>query len=232
MSYSTSAPVPDSDDIFNLMGASFDAANIGGSGVNADGGEDNGLANDAFTYVANNQPRQGQSLATGSNPNGYKLNAVCVQMAGYSNNIAISANGSAWNLNPSDGPIMVVLKELSGVEAKYVTVPLFNAGGLGNPGNGASANGVGMWISFEMPFTTILKPDTTYCFELVIGNGSDNYFEWLGTSQDVFAGGTAYNPSGSGIVELTGDRVFALDIDVLQKPEGSFDHPSTLPSKV
>ncbi|MGE4286661.1 MAG: LamG-like jellyroll fold domain-containing protein, partial [Phycisphaerae bacterium] len=181
-----------------------------------------------FTYVANNQPRQGQSFRTGSNTNGYQLNAVSVQMAGYSANNATAPNGSAWNLNPAEGPIMVALKELSGEETKYVSVPLFKAGAPGNPGNGASVNGAGMWISFEMPFTTILKPDTVYCFELVVGNGSDNYFEWLGSNEDLYTGGTAYNPSGSGIAELAGDRVFALDIDVLQAPADSFAHPSSL----
>src|SRR5687767_328828 len=71
VSYSSSQPSASAASISNWTGAAFDAANIGGSGVNADGGTNNGLANDASTYVANNQPRQGQSYTTGSNANGY-----------------------------------------------------------------------------------------------------------------------------------------------------------------
>ena len=61
MTYSDTPPTGAAGSVANWTGAAFDAANIGGSGVNSDGGVDNGTANDTYTYVANNQPVQGQS---------------------------------------------------------------------------------------------------------------------------------------------------------------------------
>ena len=56
LSYAATQPSGGAASISNWTGAAFDAANIGGSGVNADGGADNGTANDAGTRVAGGQP--------------------------------------------------------------------------------------------------------------------------------------------------------------------------------
>ena len=51
LTFSTSAPTATANAISNFVGATFDADNVGGSGVNANGGANNGAANDATTYV-------------------------------------------------------------------------------------------------------------------------------------------------------------------------------------
>ena len=79
ITYSAAQPPGGAASLTNWTGAAFDAANIGGSGVNADGGANNGVANDATTFVANNQPLQGQSVTTGSNANGYDVTSFTVK---------------------------------------------------------------------------------------------------------------------------------------------------------
>jgi len=228
VSYSSSQPSASAASISNWTGAAFDAANIGGSGVNADGGANNGLANDASTYVANNQPRQGQSYTTGSNANGYDLTAITARMAGYTNNTASGSNRVSWNLHAHNGPVIVEIGKVSGTAFSTVIKQNFIMGGEGSPGAGTSANGAGTYITFNLPFTVHLEPDTTYAFDFTIGNGSSNFFEWLGISADPYAGGSAYNRSGSILTPLAGDRVFQLHLTAAAAAPTAFAHPGTL----
>src|SRR4051812_27937541 len=73
LTYSAAQPTGAVDSVAQWTGATFDAANIGGSGVNSNGGANNGTANDASTRVVNGQPAQGQIFTTGSNSNGYDV---------------------------------------------------------------------------------------------------------------------------------------------------------------
>ena len=226
--YESTQPVGGVASIANWTGGIFDAANIGGSGVNADGGDDNGSANDSFTYVANNQPIQGQTVTTGSAAHGYDLRAFTVQMAGYRNNVATSGNQTAWNLNFTNGPIIVAISRADGAEITHHSLQLFTAGQTGNPGSGSSANGAGVYLTFELPFEVHLDANAVYAIDLVIGEGSSNFFEWLGTRSDVYAGGSAYHRSGNTLTLLDGDRVFMLDMVALPAPWQPFQHPGTL----
>lgn len=230
VSYAATPPAGGADSIANWTGAAFDAANIGGSGVNADGGVNNGTANDAYTYVAGNQPRQGQTFTTGSNPNGYQLTAVTARMAGYTTNNATGDNQTAWDVNAHNGPVQVEIGKVSGTDVATLTRQMFIMGRAGNPGAGRSANGAGTYITFHLPFTTYLEPNTMYSFDFWIGNGSNNYFEWLGTQTDAYAGGTAYNRDwwGGPITPLAGERVFQLELTALEAPAPVFTHPGTL----
>lgn len=231
MTYSDTQPSGGAASVANWSGAAFDAANIGGSGVNANGAPNNGTANDASTYVANNQPVQGQSFLTGGAANGYKLNAVTVRMAGYTNNIASGANNVYWNLHEQNGPIILTICEINGTNRTVVTMQNFKAGDVNNPGSGNSANGPGDYLTFQLPFTTHLKSNTTYGFEIAIGNGSANYFEWLGTQDpNALATGTAYNRAwwGGPLTPLAGDRVFMADMTELISSPTNFAHPGTL----
>lgn len=228
MTYSSTQPTGSPDSAANWTGAAFDAANIGGSGVNADGGDDNGFANDPYTYVANNQPVQGQTFTTGSAANGYHLTAITVRMAGYMNNVATGSNRPSWDLNLTNGPIIAGLRKLEGTTLKIVSKQLFTAGQTGNPGSGTSVNGAGTYITFHLPFTTYLEPNTTYGFDFRIGNGGSNFFEWLGIGQDVYAGGTAYHRSGDTIAPLNGDRVFMAHMTALDSQRPRLASPGTL----
>lgn len=229
MTYSKTQPAAAPDHVVNWTGAAIDAANIGGSGINTEGGADNGIANDAFTYVANNQPVQGQTFLTGSAAGGYELNALTVRMAGYSNNNVSSSNYTVWNLHEQNGPIILTICELNGTSRTVCSMQNFKAGEVGNPGSGTDANGPGDYITFHLPFTTYLQPDTTYGFELAIGNGGANFFEWLGSfDTNTYPGGTAYHPNGGTINPLPGDHVFQADMTALASAPTGFFHPGAL----
>lgn len=228
ISYSTSMPGGGSASINNTTGAAFDAANIGGSGVNADGGANNGAANDASTYVANNRPVQGQTLTTGSSTNGYDVTGITVRMTGYTNNVATGSNTTAWNLNAQNGPIIVSLGKINGTAFQVSSMQNFVAGGIGTPGAGSSANGTGTYVTFNLPFPVHLDPNTTYGFDFIIGNGGANYFEWLGTSTNPYANGTAYTRSGGTITPLSGDRVFQVNMTASASAYAPFVHPGAL----
>ena len=96
------------------------------------------------------------------------------------------------------------------------------------PASGSSANGPGTYLTFNLPFPVHLDPNTTYGFDLIIGNGSGNSFELLGTSGDPYAGGTAYTRSGSTITPLSGDRVFQVNMTASAAPYAPFAHPGAL----
>lgn len=229
MTYADGPPAGGPDGVANGVGAPFDAGNIGGTGVNLDGAPNNGLANDAFTCVANNQPVQGQTFRTGEAAHGYQLQAITVRMAGYTNNQATGDNRVSWNLHEQNGPVMLTVCRITGSTRTVLTIQNFQAGDVGNPGHGSSANGPGEYITFHLPFTTYLAPKTTYGFELRIGNGGANFFEWLGTRDPAaYPGGTAYRPAGDTIEPVAGDRVFLADLSALDAPPAGFVHPGTL----
>ena len=228
ITYSATQPTGGTASVANWTGAAFDAGNVGGSGVNADGGANNGVANDGTTYVANNQPVQGQTITTGSNANGYDCMAFTVRMAGYTNNTATGSNRTAWNLNAQNGPIIFSVGKVVGTARSVVSMQNFMAGATGNPGASTSTNGAGTYLTFNLPFAVHLEPNTSYGIELIIGNGSANFFEWLGTSADAFAGGAAYTRSGSTITPLAGDRVFMANMTASAAPYAPFSHPGTL----
>ena len=226
--YESTQPTAGPDAIANWIGASFDAQNLCGSGVNADGGADNGGANDECTYLAGDRPIQGQTFTTGSAANGYDLHAVTVRMAGYTNNNARGSNRTWWDLNFTNGPLLVEIHEIDGSTLNRMSIQAFNSGTEGNPGSGGSANGAGDYITFELPFGVHLDPNTLYGFDLVIGEGNTSYFELLGIDSDVYVGGNAYSRSGTTITHLAGDRVFMLDRVAATEPWQPFQHPGTL----
>jgi hypothetical protein len=234
ISYSSTRPTGGPDSIAQWTGAAFDADNIGGSGENLDGGAHNGTSNDNYTYVAPwPTPTQGQTFTTGSNPDGYNLSAVTIQIAGYTNNNATGANRTFWNLDFTNGPVMLFISAMNGrhgADLLFQTTQLFTAGGTGSPGEGASANGPGTYVTFHLPFSVHLKPNTVYAFDIALGNGNGNRFEWLGTRHNVYAGGSAYHrswPQAKGIAELAGDRVFMLDMTAGAAPR-TLANPGTL----
>ena len=228
ITYSASQPVGAAESVANWTGAAFDAANIGGSGVNGDGGANNGSTNDASTYVANNQPVQGQTITTGGNANGYDVASFTVRMTGYTGNTATGSNIGGWNLNFTNGPLVVSVGKISGTTRTALSNQFFTAGGTGNPGSGGTANGPGTYLTFTLPFAVHLDPNTTYGFDLWVGNGNSNYFEWLGTGSDPYSGGTAYTRSGNTLTPLTGDRVFMVNMTAASAAYAPFVHPGAL----
>ena len=149
-SFLSSAPAAGANDIFNWTGALFDADNLGGSGINANGGADNGTNNDNDTYVALGRPIQGQSFITGTNANGYDLTAFTVRVVGYSNNVASDANNTYWNLSDYAFFRVRVGEIRDGTNFFPRSHQYAAAGGPGNPGATGSANGPGTYVTFTL----------------------------------------------------------------------------------
>ena len=237
--FSGTAPSPTSDTISNFVGATFDAANIGGSGINADGGANNGGANDGTTYVSYNRPAQGQTFTTGTNPGGYTISSITVQAAGYTNNTATGSNTTAYSLANTSSTFRVRVGRLSGTTFIPYDVEYAASGSKDNPGVGSSANGSGVFLTFALKAPIVLQPNTVYAFD--IGSSGD-YFEMLGISTAAAGGtspysaGSAYISGSNGVPGGTitsepGDRVFQVNLAAYTPPTptpGAFSHPGLL----
>ncbi|MBW8781514.1 MAG: alginate lyase family protein [Verrucomicrobia bacterium] len=237
LTFSTSAPTGGAASISNWTGATFDADNVGGSGVNANGSPNNGSANDGTTYVAGNRPAQGQTFTTGSNADGYTLNAITVRMPGYTNNTASGSNIGGYDLNDTTSTFRIRVGTLSGTTFIPLTQETAASGGSGNPGQSSgTANGPGTYLTFTFKAPIVLAPNTTYAFDL---GTSGDYFEWLGirdgaTGGNPYTSGIAYTSGVNGVANgtiatQTGDRVFQVDLTAYTKPAaGIFLHPGLL----
>ena len=210
LTLSATAPVPGANDVYNFFGASHDGQNVNNGTIYPDG-----LGNDAFTYMAGDRPDQGQTFTTGSNPNGYVVNAIWVRQVGYTNNTALTygrmSSGSTWILRITDPADTGNLAFTVHVET-YTTT-----GSEGLPNDLArSTNGAAYWLRFTFDQPVVLLPNKTYGFDL----GSENlnaFFEWSGTSNNVFPGGSAYCGSSIGTSDnamnpLVGDRTFLISL--------------------
>jgi fibronectin type 3 domain-containing protein len=236
LSFSTSAPSAGAASISNWTGATFDADNVGGSGVNASGTPNNGPANDATTYVAGDRPAQGQTFTTGSNAGGYTLSAVTVRLPGYTNNVATGSAIGGYDLNDTSTILRLRVGRLSGSTFIPLSQETAAAGGSGNPGQGGTANGPGTYLTFTLKAPIVLSPNTTYAFD--IGTNA-RYFELLGirdaaTGGNPYSGGTAYTSGANGVATGTiatqaGERVFQVDLTNYTPPAaGTFVHPGLL----
>ena len=234
----SSSPPPASNAISNFVGAGFDAANIGGSGVNANGGVNNGSANDGTTYVSHDRPAQGQTFTTGTNPGGYTLNAITVRMQGYTNNIATGSNIGSYSLANTGSTFALRVGKISGTTFIPYTIETSSSGGSVNPGtSGSQANGPGTYLTFTLKAPFVLQPNTVYAFD--IGTSSD-YFEMLGISTaaaggaNPYSGGAAYTSGGGGwgsgsITPQAGTRVFQINLTAYTpSAPGPFVHPGLL----
>ena len=239
LTFGTSMPAGTSDTISSAVGAAFDAANIGGSNINADGGANNGAANDSTTYVSYNRPAQGQTFTTGTNAGGYTITSITVQAAGYTNNTATGSNVSAYSLGSTSSTFRVRVGKVSGSTLIPYDVEYAASGGKDNPGTGSSANGSGVYLTFTLKAPIVLQPNTVYAFDL--GSSAD-YFEMLGISTagaggtSPYAAGTAYTSGSNGvpggtITPQAGDRVFQVALAAYTPPTptpGAFSHPGLL----
>lgn len=234
--FGASAPSATSDTISSLVGAAFDADNVGGSGVNADGGSNNGAANDNTTYISSNRPAQGQTFTTGTNPGGYVLNSITVRMQGYTNNAATGGNIGSYNLGDTTSTFTLRVGKISGATFIPYTIEYAASGGTGNPGSGATANGPGSYLTFTFKAPIVLQPNTVYGFDL--GTNMD-YFEILGlrdgaTGGNPYSAGTAYTSGANGvggntIATQAGDRVFQINLTAAAvAATGTFVHPGLL----
>ncbi|BCU76113.1 LamG-like jellyroll fold domain-containing protein [Luteolibacter sp. LG18] len=236
LTFGTSAPTGGAAAISSWTGATFDADNVGGSGVNANGGSDNGATNDGTTYVAGNRPVQGQTFTTGSNAGGYLLTSVTVRMQGYTNNTASGSNIGGYDLNDTNTALRLRVGRIDGSVFVPFTQETAACGGSGNPGQGGTANGPGTYLTFTLGAPIVLAPNTVYGFDF--GTTGD-YFEMLGirgaaSGGNPYAGGTAYTSGANGygsnaVTTQSGERAFLVDMTTYTAPTpGTFVHPGLL----
>jgi regulation of enolase protein 1 (concanavalin A-like superfamily) len=238
LSFSSAAPSGGSASIASWTGATFDADNVGGTGVNSNGSPNNGAANDGTTYAASDRPAQGQTFTTGSNAGGYTLDTITVRMAGYTNNTASGGNNTFWNLASTSATFTVRVGKLNGATFIPLTIERASSGGSGNPGASSSANGPGTYLTFALAAPIILQPNTTYAFD-VATTSTGNYFEMLGIRDGASGGnpytaGTAYTSGATGagggtVTTLAGDRAFQVSLTPYTPgAPGAFVHPGLL----
>ena len=213
-------PVPGANDIYNFSGASHDGGNVNNGSAYADGG-----ANDAFTYIAGDRADQGQTFTTGTNSNGYLVNGVWLRHVGYTTNTALTW----WQMNSGVAlTVRITDPSLAGMEGFAVHSETYTTtGNEGWSGSHNSTNGDGDWLQFVFTTPVQLSPGKTYGFD--IASASDGaFFEWAGTSNGVYAAGTAYNGSTAGgpdntVNLLTGDRVFLVSLTAATNPIATFN---------
>jgi len=218
LSWSSTAPTPDGEDISNFTGTSSDTGNILG-------GDDNG------TYVAANRPPQGQTFTTGSNVDGYELHAITLQHVGYSptwwsiDTGWTGYNGGRWRIQI--GVINGTNFAAIATEEAYMD---FSA-----PPNGAGVAGTSYYFTLTLDNPVVLDPNIEYAFVITTtadsNLGDSPYIELNGdgTTSANYSGGEAFSLTGTVaggnvtniVASRTGDRVFHLDMTVNTLPFSS-----------
>lgn len=209
LNLSAVAPTPDGDDIYNFNGADRDGLNVGAGGTYADGS-----ANDGFTYVSGDRTGQGQTFTTGSNPSGYLVSGIWVRHVGYTNNTALTW----WRMN-SGVPVTLRVTDPSQAGTGAFSLhseTYMTTGTEGWSGTFNSNNGDSNWVRLTFSAPQSLLPNKTYGFDVTSGT-TGAFFEWLGTSNNAFAGGNAYRGGTLGTPDnalnaLVGDRVFFVEL--------------------
>ena len=219
ISFSATAPADVNDlMISSVAAASQDRDNVGGDGTT------DGNGNDASTYVAPDQPAQGQTFTTGDSIT--MISGIWIRHAGYSgNNPGGEAGDNTWYAMGENTTITVRITSpadagTSGfVLASETAVITGTEAGVLPSDVTNTADGTGTWIHLELDNPVYVAANATYGFDLVGSSGT--FFETLGIRDDatggnVYTAGTAYT-SGSGgagnnsMTTKTGDRVFAVE---------------------
>jgi len=203
ISWSSTAPAITGGDIANFNGTTSDAGNINGG-------------NDAQTYIANGRGQQGQTVTTGGNTSGYVLTAITLQHVQYATDNTSYDLGVGWG---TFGPLTLRFGSISGgVFTASVTETAILDGEFAN-GTVNGTGGTGKYITLTLDAPVTLDPNTEYAFTL---DSSNPWFEINGdgTTDASYGGGTAFTAteqsSSAAATTYMGDRVFHLDVELLQ----------------
>jgi hypothetical protein len=231
ISFHDTPPTPDGDDQFNFVGGSRDGLN-----VNDENGLD-GPLNDSFTYVANDRPRQGQSFRTPAATQVWRVQSIWLRMAGYTNNGFMPEPG--FNGTDTDfsagGVFLLRVRDLEPFGGHLLIEPYLLTGTEANNPNpvrrSSTTNGPGTWMRLALSSGAVdLAPNHLYSFDVTSTAAENRLFEWLGTSNDTYAGGSAYNgtqlgfgssPTEQAVNPLQGDRVFMVQMSLIPEPGGA-----------
>jgi regulation of enolase protein 1 (concanavalin A-like superfamily) len=218
LNFQTVAPTPTANDQYNFVGSPNDGGNVSDGAVYADG-----AANDGFTYVANGRANMGQFFTTGANAGGYHVAAIWIRHAGYTANTDLTWFDFAAGTTPTftfrlTDPSQVNTTGFA-LDTESVTVTGTEISNPDPTGVANSANGDGVWLRFgfsSVGTNILLQPNTQYGFDVMGADG--DFFETLGTTNNVYSGGQAYIGTATGGVPddttnlLVGDRVFLVEM--------------------
>ena len=226
LTLSAAPPTPGPNDVYYFTGAANDGNNVSdGQEAYADG-----CSNDAFTYVAPDRRNQGQTFRTGGSTAGYSITAVWVQHAGYTANTSDgNCSNGTWNSMGAGAIYKLRLTDptKAGTAGFPLTTATFTTTGTEGwpPSSSGSANGDGKWVRFTLGAPVAVSGLTTYGFDL--SSNGNSFFEWLGSKDGTFAGGSAYQGKTTGqsggpdnvMTTLSGDRVFLVQMTVVCEPQ-------------
>lgn len=217
--FSAAAPTPGANDISNLSGAAQDRDNVGG-----DGSVD-GTGNDGTTYVAPDQPTQGQTFTTGAGL--MSIGGIWIRHPGYSGNNpgGLEADNTWYAMGTNTQITIRVTDPAAAGTAGFVlaseTAPITGTEPGVLPATSTNTpDGTGTWIHIELDTPIPVAVNTLYGFDL--GGSAGTFFETLGI-RDAAAGGNPYAlgsayTSGTGgagdntLAAQSGDRVFIVEM--------------------
>lgn len=221
ISFSITPPVADSNDIDSFTAAAKDRDNLLGNG-SSDGG-----TNDGGTYIARDRAHQGQTFTSGSDPSGYRINALWLRHTGYTAN----TNATYWRLESGGQFTLRLTNPSSAASGGFVLASetgTFSGGesGVPNPmaptsGSTSNPNGTSVWIRFAFTTPTHIQPNTLYGIDIT-STSDQLFFEAAGIRSaaggDAYPGGSAYKGTTNGAPDpacnlLPGDRAFLVEME-------------------
>jgi regulation of enolase protein 1 (concanavalin A-like superfamily) len=232
-------PTPGLYDVYNLVGATRDANNVGTTPYDS-------WLNDEWTYLALDRAAQGQTFVTGGSKPVYLLTGFWIQHVGYTENTASGTNNNGtWYSMPLNSKFGIRITDpaasgtvgfVLGSETYTVTR---NEANILPAGVTSSANGTGTWIHFVLDTPIPVAANKTYGFDVVSITGNANmFFEILGIKDtspnppgNPYTAGTAYRSGANGmgnnvLTVAPGDRVFLVELVGAPPVKASIPNPA------
>lgn len=216
LTFSTSRPAVDADDVYNLVGADRDLNNVGTSTAD-------GASNDGTTYIAHDRNAKGQTFTTHDISGSYQLNSITIRHCGYTANTDLTHyqinTGSQLLIRLTDPAYKGTDNFVLVSEPYTITGSEDNIFALDAYTN--SPNGTGTWVTCTFDTPVVLSPDKTFGFDFMT-TGGVLFFELHGIKDAAVGGnpypdGTAYSSGsvltpGNNMINNPGDRVFIVDL--------------------
>ena len=195
--------------------------------VNSGGTDGNNVQNgaDPATYIAFDQPGQGQTFTTGANSTGYELTSITVKQTtgGYS----LDSGWDAFN-----GRFELKIGTISGATFNQDFFDTSSLGGgvgyiggnqAASPGFSGNTGPVGSYLTLTLQAPIHLNPNAVYAYSIytVADQFGGPFFSSDGTNTNAYAGGNAWSEAGGAVVgDYTGeDRVFGVGLTATAVPE-------------
>jgi hypothetical protein len=237
VSFHAEAPTPGPDDVYNFVGATRDANNVGTTPYDS-------WLNDEWTYLALDRAAQGQTFVTGGSNPVYLLTGFWIQHVGYTENTASGTNNNGtWYSIPLNSKFGIRITDpaASGTVGFMLGSETYTIAGsepnILPASTTNTANGTGTWVHFVLDSPIPVAANKTYGFDVVSMTGNPNmFFEILGIKDDApggnpYTAGTAYRSGASGkgnnvLTVAPGDRVFLVELVGAPPVKASIPNPA------